>query len=75
MKREIFYFNICDLTVYIQENINSKNEDRKISNSCNTANHRKENDLILATAHTRQTTKAYIYSIQFHNQIPQQEPI
>ena len=29
----------------------------------------------MATAHIRQTTKAYIYSIQFYNQIAQQEPI
>ena len=36
---------------------------------------REENDLILFTAHTRQTPKAYIYSIQFNNQIVQHEPI
>ena len=38
----------------------------------------KENNLILATAHTRRNTKAYILillCIPFHNQIAQQEPI
>ena len=35
----------------------------------------KENDLILVTAHTGQTIKDYVYSIQLHNQIAQQEPI
>ena len=29
----------------------------------------------MVTAHTRQTAKAYICSIQFHNQNAQQEPI